>query len=101
MNVAASAWVWYYFNILVIVGIVYFLLAIMYQRSKRIIINTAEQPFKPDNSMLKLVIKISIAVMIWFFIREYGLADDVSKAWEYVKAFFDYAADKVSEVYNG
>lgn len=88
------AYFWYYFNILAITGIIYFMLAIMYQRSKRIIINTAEQPYKPDNSMIKLVFKIGVIAIIWFIAREYGLD-------KYVSEFFTWTSDLISGVWNG
>jgi len=91
----------YYFNILAIAGIVYFLLAIAYQRSKQVIINTAEQPFKRDNSMLKLIIRIAVVAMVFFAVREYGLTEHVEAAWEQIHSFFSWTSDKISEVVNG
>lgn len=85
---------WYYFNILAATGIVYLMLLIMYQRSKRIIINTAEQPYRPDNTMIKLVFKIGIFAILWFIAREYGFAD-------YVSQFFNWTSEIISEVWNG
>ena len=88
------AYFWYYFNILAVTGIIYLMLGIMYQRSKRVIVNTSEQPFKPDNSMLKLVFRIALVAIIWLLVREYGLS-------EYVSGFFNWTSDILLKVYNG
>ena len=93
-DLLSLAWLSYNFNILAATGIVYFLLAIMYQRSKRIIINTAEQPYKPDNSMIKLVIKFSIVAVIWFAAQHYGLD-------EYIKAVFEWTSELIGGFING
>ncbi len=63
---------WYYFNILCVAGIVFSLLAIMYQRAGRTIINTSERPYKPDNTPFKFTVGVAIFGIIFFGIREYG-----------------------------
>lgn len=88
------AYFWYYFNILAATGIVYFMLAIVYQRSKRSIINTAEKPYKPDNSMVKLVFRVAIFAIIVFMVREYGFSS-------YVSQFFDWTSDLIGGIWNG
>lgn len=93
-----TALIWYYFNILAITGIVYFLLAIVYQRSKRIIINTAEQPYKPDNTMVKLVFKIAIVAILFFAVREFGLSEHVETGWNYVTQFFNWTSNLIGGV---
>lgn len=101
MNALEIGLFYYYFNILAITGIVYFLLAIVYQRSKRVIINTAEQPFTPDNTMVKWVFKIAIVAILWFFIKEYGFANHIVLAWEYVQSFFGWTSQLIAGIYNG
>ena len=93
-DLLAGAYIWYYFNILAVTGIVYFMLAIVYQRSKRAIINTAEQPYRPDNTMFKLVFKLGLVAIIWFLAREYGFD-------KYISEFFAWSSNFISGVWNG
>ena len=96
-----TALLWYYFNILAATGIVYFLLAIIYQRSKRAIINTAEKPYKPDNEMVKLVFKIAIVAILFFAVREFGLSEHIEAGWGYVTQFFNWTSGIIGGWYHG
>jgi hypothetical protein len=94
MDYLSLAFFWYYFNVAAITTIIIFMLAIGYQRSRRVIINTAERPFKQDNSVIKLILKVAIVAIVWFVVREYGLD-------KYVGQFFTWASDLISEAWNG
>ena len=101
IDILTLAWIGWNLNILVIIGILYFLLAIMYKRSSRIIINTAEKPYKPDNTMFKLVFKLSLVIMLWFLAKEYKWDEAISQWWDYTAQFLDWTSDKIGEVWNG
>lgn len=72
--------IWYYFNIIGIAGIIFFIMMIAYNRSKQVVINTAEQPAgsKKMPPFLKFVVGMSIFGIIFFAVREWG--DDIYEA---------------------
>ncbi len=71
-DLTLTAIVWYYFNILGISGIIFFMLAIMYQRAGRTMVNTGERQFKPDNMAFRFTAGIAIFGIIFFSVREWG-----------------------------
>jgi len=91
----------YYFNILAATGIVYFLLAIIYQRSKRTIINTAERPYKPNNEMVKFVFKIALVAILFFVAREFGFDKYVEIGWDWGVQFFTWTLALIGGWYHG
>lgn len=101
MNAAFGLWIWYYFNILAAAGIVFYLLEIMRQRSMRAIINTAEKPFKPDNTMFKRIFFLAILAIIFFLAREYKLDAPLIWAWDKFVILWLWMQGFIGGMYHG
>lgn len=82
MNLFSAGWLWYHFNVLVIAGIIFYLLEIMRQRAKRIIINTAETPYKQDNTMFKKILLFCAFGLAYFGAREANLDEPLIWMWD-------------------
>ncbi len=82
--------IWYYFNILGITAIVFFVMLISYNRSKRTVINigegtTKQQKFPP------FIKKMAIFGILFFTVREWGgeLYEASTSAIEYIGGKID------------
>lgn len=84
--------VWYYFNIIAITGIIFFLLMIALNRSKRTVINIGEQSAQQNQApmFLKFVMYMSVFGIIFFACLEWG--DDIYEMTEPIR---DYVGDKI------
>ena len=89
-DLTIAALVWYYFNIICIAGIIFFLLAIMYKRAGRIIINTSESPYRQDNTMMQWTFRMAMFAIIFFGLREWGSAmiEFSQASYEYLGGYF-------------
>lgn len=89
-SAAIKLWVWYNFNILGITAIVFLMLAIILKRASQTIINTSERPYRPDNTLIKLAVKVGAFGILFFALREWGsdLKQLTDQTYGYVRGYF-------------
>lgn len=93
-NLTTLGFVWYYFNVLAITGIVYMVLKLAIVRAQNSISNKAENISKADNNYLYFVMFISTFAIIYFLLREY--IKDLKDLWQFI---FDKLPDL--RIFNG
>ena len=84
--------IWYYFNILVVVGIIYFVMKIAVLRAKKAVVNGAESETKEDRMFIRFAMFTAIFGVIYFLSREYH--DEIIRAWELI-------TETAGEIKNG